>query len=246
MAASIATPFTYLNVTSPEGLTTRSERLAYDCGKVMERIGKIAMWNDWLDEEDLYAEGAEREKFWENKCKEAWAAEATFNLTPEQRAEHQEKIRQLRGKWVKLTYEAKCASTMYWDQTGEGEEFCADAAYYWQKEIERLEWKIAQVKMEVARRRAAVEAAAAQAAEAAAGGGAAPAAAVADPSAEFARYATAELRGEVADVEDELQQMARFAQARQMTPAEVKEMGARTDWVERARAELARRQAAAT
>lgn len=159
-----AAPETYLDVKSREDLETRAEKLAYDCGLVMKKIGKFQMWLDWLDEEDMYADGPDREGFWEDRCKEAWAAETTAGLSEEQRADHEKRVVELRKQWVRLTYEAGCASVMYWEQEGEAEEFSADAAYYWYKQIERLEWKIAEKK-----RRAAARAAE-EAAPAAAGG----------------------------------------------------------------------------
>ncbi len=151
-----AVPQNYLDVLSRDELTARAERLAYDCGKVMQSIGKFPMWEDWLDEEDMYDDGPDREGFWEDRCKEAWAAESTARLSEEQRAEHEKRVVELRKQWVKLTYEAGCASVMYWEQEEEGEEFSADALYYWQKQIERVE-KIIEQKKERERRRAAAE-----------------------------------------------------------------------------------------
>lgn len=155
MAATSAVPSSYLDAVSPEELTSRSEHLAYECGKVMERIGKMKMWEHWLDEEDLYDEGADREGFWEDKSKEAWAAEATASLDEEGRAEYAKRLVDIRKKWVALTYEAKCASVMYWDQEAEGEEFCADALLYWQEKVDRLEWIIAARKKAAAAKAAA-------------------------------------------------------------------------------------------
>ena len=132
-----------MNEFKEEELTTRSERLAYTCGKVMESIGKLPMWNEWLEEEDMYCTDKQREDYWEERCKEAWAAETTHGLTPEQLVEHRKMIGELRTKLQKLTYEAGCASVMAWEEMLEGAEFYADEAFYWHKQIalmERIIW----------------------------------------------------------------------------------------------------------
>lgn len=221
---------------NPADLTDRADRLAYDCGKVMERIGKFSMWLDWLEEEDDYVTNTKREDFWEKKCKEAWAAEAVFNMTPEERVGHAQKIRDLRKRVQDLTYEAHCASVVYWEQLEQDSEFCAEEALYWTQVKEALEWKVAGVKQEVARRRAVVEAAAPSAA--AAGGGAA----VVPEGAEFKHLDTDQLRAEMEATDEERKQLARFTRGRAFDPAEVKEAAAMDDWLDRARAELMRRQ----
>ena len=150
-------PQTYLDVMSRDELTTRSEQLAYDCGMIMKKIGKFRMWEDWLDEEDMYREGPEQERFWERKLKEAWAAEATHGLNEEQRAEYNKTLAELRKEFVRLSYEAGCASSWFWEERGEAEEYCADAVFFWREEIDELE------KMATERKRAERERAAAAA-----------------------------------------------------------------------------------
>lgn len=133
-----------MNEFKVEELETRGDHLAYTCGKVMESIGKMPMWNQWLEEEDLYTTDKEREEYWEERCKEAWAAETTHRLTPDQLVEHKKRVRELKANLQELTYKAGCASMMFWEQLLENAEFYADEAYYWYKQIARMERIIAQ------------------------------------------------------------------------------------------------------
>ena len=151
-----------MNEFKVEELKTRSDQLAYTCGKVMESIGKMPMWNQWLEDEDMCCTEKQLEAFWEERCKEAWAAETTHGLTPEQMVEHRKMIGELRTKLQQLTYEAGCASVMVWEEMLEGAEYYADEAYYWHKQIalmERIIWVQEQRKAKANKKAAAAAAA---------------------------------------------------------------------------------------
>lgn len=121
-------------------LEKREDRLAFECGQIMKRLGFLSMWERWL----VHVTAEENpQSFWEDRLKEAWSAEATAGLTPEGRATYDAQVRALRGKALDLIF------TLYsfygdWDHLCDNEANCPDPRVYWQKHVDRLQFLYAE------------------------------------------------------------------------------------------------------
>jgi hypothetical protein len=121
-------------------LEKREDRLAFECGQIMKRIGFLSMWERWL----VHVTAEENpQSFWEDRLKEAWSAEATAGLTPEGRATYDAQVRALRSKALDLIF------TLYsfygdWDHLCDNEANCPDPRVYWQKQVDRLQFLYAE------------------------------------------------------------------------------------------------------
>jgi hypothetical protein len=121
-------------------LEKREDRLAFECGQIMKRLGFLSMWERWL----VHATAEENpQSFWEDRLKEAWSAEATAGLTPEGRATYDAQVFALRSKALDLIF------TLYsfygdWDHLCDNEANCPDPRVYWQKHVDRLQFLYAE------------------------------------------------------------------------------------------------------